>query len=139
MSIENQFDAAVKVIQSLPKDGFFQPSDEVRLRFYAFYKQATEGPNLTKKPAFYELVNRYKWNAWKQCGDMSRFEAMRLYVEELKKDHFMNFYRKRLQTNRMKSQIIILILIIIISDWNRTISMLKSHRVCLIDSVTLFQ
>ncbi|KPM03740.1 Acyl CoA binding protein-like protein [Sarcoptes scabiei] len=85
MSIENQFDAAVKVIQSLPKDGFFQPSDEVRLRFYAFYKQATEGPNLTKKPAFYELVNRYKWNAWKQCGDMSRFEAMRLYVEELKK------------------------------------------------------
>ncbi|KAH9517863.1 Acyl-CoA binding domain containing 5 [Dermatophagoides farinae] len=85
MSIEEQFDAAVKVIQSLPKDGFFQPSNEMRLRFYAFFKQATEGPNTTKKPAFYDIINRYKWDAWTKCGQMSRTEAMLLYVDELKK------------------------------------------------------
>ncbi|XP_027203256.2 acyl-CoA-binding domain-containing protein 5-like [Dermatophagoides pteronyssinus] len=85
MSIEQQFDAAVKVIQSLPKDGFFQPSNEMRLRFYAFFKQATEGPNQTKRPAFYDIINRYKWDAWTKCGQMSRQEAMQLYVDELKK------------------------------------------------------
>lgn len=57
----------------------------MKLRFYALFKQATEGPNRTRKPAFYDLVNRYKWAAWQQCGEMDRDEAMKLYVEELKK------------------------------------------------------
>ncbi|XP_017485250.1 PREDICTED: acyl-CoA-binding domain-containing protein 5-like [Rhagoletis zephyria] len=85
MSIEEQFNAAVKVIRSLPKNGSFQPSDELKLTFYAFFKQATEGPNTTKKPPFYDIVNRYKWDAWKKVGEISRQEAMVLYVEELKK------------------------------------------------------
>ncbi|KAJ6225823.1 hypothetical protein RDWZM_004368 [Blomia tropicalis] len=84
-TIEDQFNAAVKVIRSLPKDGAFQPSNELKLRFYAFFKQATDGPNETKKPPFYDVINRYKWDAWKQCGSMSKAEAMNYYVEELKK------------------------------------------------------
>lgn len=64
MTIEEQFNAAVNVIQNLPKNGTFQPSDQLKLRFYAFYKQATEGPNQTPKPSFYEIVNRYKHDAW---------------------------------------------------------------------------
>lgn len=62
----------------------FQPSDELRLRFYAYFKQATEGPNHTAKPAFYDIVGRYKWQAWTSLGNMSRDEAMRSYVNELK-------------------------------------------------------
>ena len=72
--------------------GFFQPSNEMRLRFYAFFKQATEGPNTTKKPAFYDIINRYKWDAWTKCGQMSRTEAMLLYVDELKKVNFVCFF-----------------------------------------------
>jgi acyl-CoA-binding protein len=63
----------------------FQPSDDLKLRFYAFYKQATEGPNHTAKPAFYDIVGKYKWQAWSELGNMSRDEAMRSYVNELKK------------------------------------------------------
>jgi len=83
-SVEEQFQAAVKVIQNLPKDGKFQASDSLKLKFYAFYKQATEGINETRKPAFYDVVNRYKWDAWARLGQMSREAAMRAYVDELK-------------------------------------------------------
>lgn len=85
MSIEDQFKAAVKVIRSLPKNGTFQPSDELKLKFYAYFKQATDGPNDTRKPAFYDIVNRYKWDVWKKLGDMDKTTAMKLYVDELKK------------------------------------------------------
>lgn len=65
--------------------GTFQPSDELKLKFYGFFKQATEGPNRTKKPPFYDIVGRYKWDAWSKCGEMSKQDAMRSYIEELKK------------------------------------------------------
>lgn len=84
MSVEEQFDAAVNVIQNLPKNGSFQPSDQLKLKFYALFKQAKEGPNTTPKPSFYEIVARYKWEAWTKLGDMSKEEAMRGYVNELK-------------------------------------------------------
>ncbi|CAL7950980.1 unnamed protein product [Xylocopa violacea] len=55
------------------------------LRFYAYYKQATEGQCLQPKPAFWEVVKKAKWDAWTRLGNMSRTEAMNNYVEELKK------------------------------------------------------
>lgn len=55
------------------------------MKFYAYYKQATEGPNNTPKPSFYDLVGKYKWGAWKDLGDMSKEDAMKGYVTELKK------------------------------------------------------
>lgn len=82
------FQAAVNVIRNLPaesKDAPFTPSDELKLKFYAFYKQATEGPNRTPKPAFYDIVGKYKWNAWNDLGNMSKEDAMMGYVNELKK------------------------------------------------------
>ena len=84
MSIEEQFNAAVNVIQNLPKNGSFQPSDQMKLKFYALFKQAKEGPNTTPKPSFYEIVPRYKWEAWTKLGQMPREEAMKGYVNELK-------------------------------------------------------
>ncbi|CAG2109598.1 unnamed protein product [Medioppia subpectinata] len=85
MSSEDQFKAAVNVIKRLPKNGPFQPSDDLKLRFYALFKQATEGPNQTKKPPFYDIVNRYKWDAWKRLGEMDTQTAMDSYIDELKK------------------------------------------------------
>ncbi|KZC11799.1 Acyl-CoA-binding domain-containing protein 5 [Dufourea novaeangliae] len=55
------------------------------LRFYAYYKQATEGPCQQTKPAFWEVVKKAKWDAWTRLGNMSKTEAMNNYVEELKK------------------------------------------------------
>ncbi|XP_054448293.1 acyl-CoA-binding domain-containing protein 5 isoform X2 [Pteronotus mesoamericanus] len=82
---ETRFEAAVKVIQSLPKNGSFQPTNEMMLKFYSFYKQATEGPCKLSRPAFWDPIGRYKWDAWSSLGDMTKEEAMIAYVEEMKK------------------------------------------------------
>lgn len=54
------------------------------LKFYSLYKQATEGKCTQPKPAFWAVVNKAKWDAWKALGNMPKEEAMRQYVEELK-------------------------------------------------------
>lgn len=38
---------------------------------------------MTSKPAFYEIVARYKWEAWKSLGDITKEEAMKIYIAEL--------------------------------------------------------
>ncbi|XP_066258889.1 acyl-CoA-binding domain-containing protein 5 [Euwallacea similis] len=83
MTTEEKFNAAVNVIRSLPKNGSYQPSNELMLRFYSYFKQATQGPCLGTRPGFWDIVGRAKYDAWKQLGDMSRNEAMKKYVDEL--------------------------------------------------------
>lgn len=84
MSIEEKFNAAVDVIRNLPKNGSFQPSDQLKLKFYSLFKQAKEGCNKAPKPPFYDVVARYKWDSWTKLGDMTKEEAMQNYVNELK-------------------------------------------------------
>lgn len=83
-TVKEKFDAAVSIIRSLPKHGPFQPSNTVKLRFYALYKQSTEGPCTLAKPSFWDAVGRAKWEAWTVCGKMSADLAMQMYMEELK-------------------------------------------------------
>lgn len=83
-STEQVFNSAVNIIRNLPKDGSIRPSDEVKLKFYAYFKQATHGPNNTPKPRFYQIVEGYKWDAWHRLGDMTKEEAMLNYIDELK-------------------------------------------------------
>ncbi|XP_049336210.1 acyl-CoA-binding domain-containing protein 5A isoform X2 [Astyanax mexicanus] len=81
---EQRFEAAVKVIQSLPSNGSFQPSNEMMLKFYSYYKQATLGPCNIPRPGFWDPVGKAKWDAWNELGDMSQEEAMGAYVDDLK-------------------------------------------------------
>lgn len=83
MTTEQKFHAAVNVIRSLPKNGSYQPSNALMLRFYAYYKQATQGPCKTSRPAFWDIVGRAKYDAYKALGNMSKQEAMKHYVDEL--------------------------------------------------------
>uniref|UniRef100_A0A2R5L819 Putative acyl-coa-binding domain-containing protein n=1 Tax=Ornithodoros turicata TaxID=34597 RepID=A0A2R5L819_9ACAR len=88
MTTEEKFHAAVEVIRGLPKNGSFQPSHDLQLKFYAYYKQATQGPVAeckVPKPRFWDIVGNAKWDAWMKLGDMSKEEAMQKYVEELVK------------------------------------------------------
>lgn len=55
------------------------------LKFYSYFKQATIGPCKEKKPAFWDVVNRVKWDSWRSLGDLPKEGAMEKYVEELKK------------------------------------------------------
>ncbi|XP_044529652.1 acyl-CoA-binding domain-containing protein 4 [Gracilinanus agilis] len=81
---QKQFHAAVTVIQSLPKNGSYRPSYEEMLRFYSYYKQATQGPCHMPRPGFWDPIGRYKWDAWHRLGRMSQKEAMAAYIAEMK-------------------------------------------------------
>lgn len=82
---QKQFQAAVDVIQQLPKNGPYRPSYEVMLRFYSYYKQATLGPCNIPRPGFWDPIGRYKWDAWKALGSLSQDEAMAAYIREMKR------------------------------------------------------
>ncbi|XP_078450010.1 acyl-CoA-binding domain-containing protein 5-like isoform X1 [Lampetra planeri] len=82
---QRRFEAAVRAVKSLPNDGSYKPSHELMLKFYGFYKQATQGPCKIGRPGFWDPVGRYKWDAWNSLGEMSKVEAMIAYVDEMKK------------------------------------------------------
>ncbi|XP_033625159.1 acyl-CoA-binding domain-containing protein 5A-like isoform X1 [Asterias rubens] len=82
-TVSEKFTAAVKVVQCMPKDGPFQPSYEMKKRFYGLYKQATVGPCAEPKPAFWEAIKRAKWDAWSRLGGMPKDKAMDSYVDNL--------------------------------------------------------
>lgn len=85
MSTEERFNAAVNVIRGLPKNGPYQPSNDMLLTFYSLFKQATRGKCNEGRPAIWNVVSRAKWDAWNRLGDMSKEAAMQMYVDELKK------------------------------------------------------
>lgn len=83
-SVEEVFNSAVSIVRNLPKEGPIKPPDEIKLKFYAYFKQATHGPNDTPKPRFYQIVEVYKWDAWRKLGGMTKEDAMLNYIRELK-------------------------------------------------------
>ncbi|MFC4480161.1 acyl-CoA-binding protein [Flavobacterium chungangensis] len=58
---------------SLPQD--------VQLRLYAFYKQATFGTAVYNQSENFDLRNAFKTNAWMQISHMSVDEAKENYIE----------------------------------------------------------
>merc|ERR1712110_838785 len=74
----SKFDAAVKVIQGLPKKGPFTVSNTDKLKVYGLFKQANEGDNTTPKP--WGLEAGWKWDAWAKNKGMSKDQAMRDYA-----------------------------------------------------------
>ncbi|EDV30701.1 uncharacterized protein Dana_GF14989 [Drosophila ananassae] len=83
-AIEQRFQAAVNVIKGLPKNGPYQPSTSMMLKFYGLFKQATEGACDQKKPGFWDVVGRAKWDAWHDNRHLNKEQAMQRYVESLK-------------------------------------------------------
>lgn len=76
MTLEDDFIKLAERAKKLNK----KPSDEILLKLYSLYKQATVGPNNTSEPSFLDFTGKAKWNAWKSNGKMSKEEAMKKYV-----------------------------------------------------------
>ncbi|ESS54945.1 hypothetical protein TCDM_13622 [Trypanosoma cruzi Dm28c] len=57
--------------------------DKQKLLFYALRQQAEHGPCTGAVPSIWWTRERIKYDAWKQLGDMSRFEAMVNFVRLL--------------------------------------------------------
>ncbi|MFE8070122.1 acyl-CoA-binding protein [Marinobacteraceae bacterium S3BR75-40.1] len=79
--LKQQFEEAVNYIQTA--EGDFEPSNDLKLEFYALYKQATEGDVKGKKPGMLDVVGRAKYNAWEKLKGTSSEEAMQRYIDKL--------------------------------------------------------
>lgn len=76
-----RFNDAVANLDKVPEE----PSNDVKLRLYALYKQATVGKCNTPKPGVFDLVNKAKWDAWSTLGDMPKEKAQDEYASIVNK------------------------------------------------------
>lgn len=74
---QQDFENALNQVKLLKKD----PGNEVKLRLYALYKQATEGPCNVPKPGVFDFVNKAKWDAWNALGSLPKETARQNYVD----------------------------------------------------------
>lgn len=75
--LKKQFEKATKDVTKAKKD----PGNDMKLRLYAHFKQASEGDVSGDKPGFTDFVGRAKYDAWAKIKGMSQDDAMKAYVK----------------------------------------------------------
>jgi acyl-CoA-binding protein len=75
--LKKRFDAAAKNVLKAKKD----PGNDLKLRLYANYKQATEGDVSGDKPGAFDFVNRAKYEAWAKLKGTPAEKAMEDYIK----------------------------------------------------------
>ena len=81
--LRRRFEAAVAKVRSAPGEGPMKPSNEMKLKMYALYRQAQDGDVSGKRPGMMDVVGRFKYDAWAALRGMAPEEAMRQYVSEV--------------------------------------------------------
>ena len=76
--LDIQFLEAVQVASEMTQASLPQ---DIQLRLYAFYKQATLGTLDLKQTSIYHLRDAFKTNAWMQISHLSADEAKEQYIE----------------------------------------------------------
>ena len=71
------FDKAVKDVQKAKQD----PGNDMKLRLYAHFKQATEGDATGDRPGFTDFVGRAKYDAWVKLKGMTQEDAQKAYAK----------------------------------------------------------
>lgn len=72
---EEAYEIASNMTEALPQD--------VMLRIYAYYKQATAGKANARPDDSQNLRNAFKMNAWMQVRHLTEDEAKLLYIETI--------------------------------------------------------
>ncbi len=75
--LQAQFDTATQEVQKLAK----KPGNDVLLKLYAYYKQATGGDVSGSRPGMTDFAGRAKYDAWARVKGTGRDEAMQAYVD----------------------------------------------------------
>lgn len=57
------------------------PENQVKLKMYALYKQATEGDVSGDKPGAFDFVGKFKYEAWEALKGTSKDAAMQKYID----------------------------------------------------------
>lgn len=76
--LETRFVNAIELAGLIPQSVLPQ---DVQLRCYAYYKQATFGTISYNASSNYDLRNAFKTNAWMQISHLSVDEAKEKYIE----------------------------------------------------------
>jgi pimeloyl-ACP methyl ester carboxylesterase/acyl-CoA-binding protein len=90
--LQQRFEAAVARVSGSSQGGAAKPSNEMKLRMYALFRQARDGDVQGKRPGMMDVVGRLKYDAWAGLKGLGREEAMRRYAEEVE-----SFERKSAQ------------------------------------------
>ena len=77
MATQDEFESAVERSKTLAE----RPSNDVLLKLYALFKQATEGDVNTERPGGFDFKNIAKWDAWKKQEGKDKEEAKEEYVQ----------------------------------------------------------
>jgi acyl-CoA-binding protein len=75
--LKKKFDAAAAAVMKAKQD----PGNDMKLKLYAHYKQATEGDVAGDKPGFTDFVNRAKYEAWAKLKGTAADKAMQDYIK----------------------------------------------------------
>jgi len=76
--LDIRFQEAVKIASEMTQASLPQ---DVQLRLYAYYKQATFGTLEPRQTSTYHLRDAFKTNAWMQISHLSAAEAKEQYIE----------------------------------------------------------
>ncbi len=77
MNLHEQFEQAVTESKLLPE----KPSNDILLKIYSLYKQATQCYVSGEKPNGFDFVNLAKYNAWESQKGKTSEESMQEYVD----------------------------------------------------------
>jgi acyl-CoA-binding protein len=72
---QEAYERASSMTEALPQD--------VMLRIYAYYKQATQGIVQVNPYQNFDLRNAFKMNAWMQVRHLTADEAKKMYIETI--------------------------------------------------------
>jgi acyl-CoA-binding protein len=72
-----RFEQAQQHVHALPE----RPDNEMLLKLYALYKQATVGDAAGDPPGGFDFVRRAKFDGWNGVKGTSRESAMRQYID----------------------------------------------------------
>ncbi len=75
--LQAQFETATQEVQKLSK----KPGNDVLLKLYAYYKQATVGDVSGSRPGMTDFAGRAKYDAWARVKGTGRDQAMQAYIE----------------------------------------------------------
>uniref|UniRef100_A0A8C4QPK7 Enoyl-CoA delta isomerase 2 n=1 Tax=Eptatretus burgeri TaxID=7764 RepID=A0A8C4QPK7_EPTBU len=81
MATKADFEKAKSQLLRLTKE----PTNEEKLKIYALFKQSTEGRCTIPKPSAFNFVNKVKWEAWNQLGDLTQDDAQEQYIKMVDK------------------------------------------------------
>jgi diazepam-binding inhibitor (GABA receptor modulator, acyl-CoA-binding protein) len=76
MSIREEFEEAVAITKTLT----VRPANEILLKLYGLFKQATEGDINGERPGGFDFKGAAKYDAWESEKGKSAADAMQEYI-----------------------------------------------------------